>query len=228
MSADGSISNPLRDLEPVGMAADDDGWQKRKSAQTRIAVLEAAVECLASQGYSRTTTQLIAQTANISRGAMMHHYATKQELIDSVIDYTFFKRMEVFTSEVKRLSERERVEEQAGIEIFWQSLLTREYQAYLELAIAARTDAELRALFEPKAQRFDTIWREQILNIFPEWRNKPRRLLLAVDFCQAAMEGLLFNRSVWAPRERRVALRKLVSVTILALRSGLLEVDGVD
>lgn len=228
MSADGGVTSGIRDLEPAGMAADDDGWQKRKSAQTRIAVLDAAVECLATQGYSRTTTQLIAQTANISRGAMMHHYATKQELIDSVIDYTFYKRMESFALEVKKLSDRERVEEQAGIELFWQTLLTREYQAYLELAIAARTDAELREIFEPKARRFDGVWRDHIVKIFPEWKNMPGRLLLAVDFCQAAMEGLLLNRNIWEPRERRIALRKLVSVAILALRSGDIQVDGIE
>jgi AcrR family transcriptional regulator len=220
MSADGSTNIGLRDLEPAGIAADDDGWQKRKSAQTRVAVLDAAVDCLATQGYSRTTTQLIAQTANISRGAMMHHYASKQELIDSVIDYTFFKRMEVFGKQIQRLSVRERVEEQAGIELFWQTLLTREYRAYLELAIAARTDAELRAIFEPKARRFDDVWRAQIVQLFPEWVDKQDRLLLAVDFCQAAMEGLLLNRTIWEPRDRRVAVRKMVARAILALRDG--------
>jgi AcrR family transcriptional regulator len=220
MSADGSGVAALRDLEPAGMAGEDDGWQKRKSAQTRVAVLDAAVECLATQGYSRTTTQLIAQTANISRGAMMHHYATKQELIDSVIDYMFFKRMESFATEIKHLSERQRVEEQAGIELFWQTLLTREYQAHLELAIAARTDAELRAIFEPKARRFDAMWRAAVVKLFPEWADKQDRLMLAIDFCQAAMEGLLLNRSIWEPRERRIAVRKMVSDAILALRDG--------
>jgi AcrR family transcriptional regulator len=175
---------------------------------------------LATQGYARTTTQLIAQTANISRGAMMHHYATKQDLIDSVIDYTFFKRMEVFGNEIKRLSDRERVEEQAGIELFWQTLLTREYQAYLELSVAARTDAELRAIFEPKARRFDALWRQQTVKLFPEWADKQDKLLIAIDFCQAAMEGLLMNRSIWEPRERRIALRKMVSDAILSLRKG--------
>ena len=220
MSADGSASNALRTLEPAGMAGEDDPWQKRKSAQTRVAGLDAAVECLATQGYARTTTQLIALTANISRGAMMHHYATKQDLIDSVIDYTFFKRMELFGREVKRLSDRERVEEQAGIELFWQTLLTREYQAYLELSIAARTDAELRAIFEPKARRFDEVWRQSTARLFPEWADKQDKLMIAIDFCQAAMEGLLLNRSIWEPRERRIAVRKMVSDAILSLRRG--------
>ncbi len=200
------------------MASEDDGWQKRKSAQTRVAVLEAAVDCLAHFGYARTTTQLIAQQANISRGAMMHHYATKQELIESVIDYTFFKRLERLTSGIRQLSEHERIVEQAGIELFWQTLLTPEYQAYLELAVAARTDAELRAIFIPKAKRFDAIWGGEIASIFPEWSDKSAKLRLAVDFCIAAMEGLMLNREIWEPRARRQAVRKVISLAILMIR----------
>ncbi|MBI1250903.1 MAG: TetR family transcriptional regulator [Alphaproteobacteria bacterium] len=207
-------------FEPAGMAGDEDGWQKRKSAQTRITVLDAAVRCLAEFGYARTTTQLIAQTANISRGAMLHHYATKQELIESVIDYTFYKRMERLSREIRKLSEHERIVDQAGIEIFWTGLLTSEYEAYLELSIAARTDDELRAIFEPKAKKFDVIWCEEIASIFPEWDDKREKLQLAIDFCIAAMEGLLLNRAVWEPRERRQAMRKLVSLAILEVRDG--------
>ena len=228
MAAEGQEGPGLRELEPAGMAAADDPWQKRKSAQTRVAVLDAAIACLAEQGYARTTTQLIAQTANISRGAMMHHYATKQELIDSVIDYIFFKRMEDFSQEIRALSEAERVEQQAGLELFWRTLLTREYNAYLEIAIAARTDADLRAIFEPKAQRFDRIWREQIASIFPEWADQQDRLVLAVDFCQAAMEGRLLNRDIWQPRERRLALRRLISDVIFGIRSGALPLPASD
>jgi AcrR family transcriptional regulator len=208
----------LTTLEPAGMASEDDGWQKRKSAQTRVAVLEAAIDCLADQGYSRTTTQLIAQKANISRGAMMHHYATKQDLIESVIDHMFYRRMERFTRDIKSLTERERIEEQAGIELFWKSVLTREYQAYVELMIAARTDPELRVIFEPKARRFNAVWGEEIKALFPEWQDKPDRLRLAIDFCIAAMDGLLLNRAIWEPRARRQAIRRLVSLTILMVR----------
>ncbi|MBU6372883.1 MAG: TetR/AcrR family transcriptional regulator [Alphaproteobacteria bacterium] len=205
-------------LEPAGMAAEDDGWQKRKSAQTRLAILDAAIDCLAEFGYSRTTTQLIAQKANISRGAMIHHYATKQDLIDSVIDYTFYKRLEGLSERVRQLSEYQRVVEQAGIEEYWNMLLTPAYQAYLELAIAARTDEELRATFLPKARRFDQIWGAEIAGIFPEWSDKREKLQLATDFCIAAMEGLALNRTIWEQRSRRQAVRRVVSLAILMVR----------
>ena len=82
---------------------------------------EAAIDCLAKHGYARTTTQLIAQVAEISRGAMLHHYATKQELIAAVIDYTFYKRMEIFTSGVSSLTEEQRIRDITGVERYWKA-----------------------------------------------------------------------------------------------------------
>lgn len=219
---DGGLT--LSHFEPEGVAVEG-GWQQRKSAQTRVAILEAAVDCLARVGYARTTTQLIAATADISRGAMLHHYATKQELIAAVIDYIFYKRMERLAERIGALTEHERVELHAGIEIYWQGLLSPEFTAYLELSVASRTDGELRDIFLPKAIQYDALERRQVLRVFPEWGDKPDRYALAMDFCVAAMEGLLLNRDIWNDRDRRVALRQFISQTILLLRKG--ELPGV-
>ena len=214
------------ELEPEGLAADGQGWQQRKSAQTRVAILEAAVDCLEKHGYARTTTQMIAQTADISRGAMLHHYATKQELIAAVIDYTFFKRIEGFTASIDGLTEFQRVQEHAGIEIYWQSLLTREYSAYLELLVASRTDPELREIFLPKARRYDRVERDVVLRVFPEWADQPEAYELAMDYCIAAMEGLLLNRDIWDDRKRREMYRTFISQTLLNLRNGRVTLEG--
>lgn len=210
----------LAELEPEGLSPEGAGWQQRKSAQTRIAILEAAIDCLEKYGYARTTTQLIAQVAEISRGAMLHHYATKQDLIASVIDYTFYKRMERFIGRIKSLSEQQRVEDIAGVERYWDSLLTREFSAYLELSMAARTDEELRDIFLPKARRYDQIEREEVIKAFPEWQKEHERYLFAMDFCIAAIEGLLLNRDIWASEPRRRQLRDFVGKMLLAIRQG--------
>lgn len=217
------MKNHVADLEPEGLATDGQGWQQRKSIQTRIAILEAAIDCLERVGYARSTTQMISQAAEISRGAMLHHYATKQELIAAVIDYTFYKRMERFTARINALSDVQRVRENVGIELYWESVLSREFAAYLELSVAARTDQELREVFLPKAQQFSEVEREKVLAVFPEWGDKPDLFDLCMDFCIAAMEGLLLNRDVWNDKPRRVRFRALISQTIMALRDGSME-----
>ncbi len=216
----------LAQLEPEGLDAEGQNWQQRKSIQTRLAILEAAIDCLQEHGFARTTTQLIAQMAGISRGAMLHHYATKQELIASVLEYTFFKRMEKFLAAIRDLPEDERVNRNAGIEIYWESLLTREFAAYLELMVAARTDAELREIFLPKARHYERAERAEVARAFPEWQDDPGAYELAMDFCIAGMQGLLLHRDIWEERERRVRLRAFISTAIVMLRSGALKTPG--
>ncbi len=220
------LQSLLAQLEPAGIPDATDGKQQQKSAQTRVALLEAAVLCLAEIGYARATTELIAKRAHLSRGAMLHHYATKRELIESVIDYICYKRMKEFVDSIRRLTDEQRIEQQAGLELYWQSYLSLDYQAFLELQIAARTDEELRACFEPRAQRFDRLRTEASRMVFPEYKDDWDKLDIALDFCQATMQGLLLNRDIIEPRSRRVAVRKLFSAAIYAFRTGALTLDN--
>lgn len=213
----------LAQLEPEGLDAEGQSWQQRKSVQTRITILEAAIDCLQTHGYGRTTTQLIAEVAGISRGAMLHHYATKQELIASVIDYTVYKRMEMFLEGIRTLKDSARIHEMAGIELSWKSMLTREFAAYLELAIAARTDPDLAEIFLPKARRYDQTELAELIRAFPEWADDPDGYALAMDYANAALEGLVINRDVWDETEQ-ANLARLVGRTIAMLRRGELTV----
>ena len=217
----------LAEFAPGGVMLDG-CWQQRKSAQTRITILEAAIDCLEAYGYPRTTTQLIAKHAGISRGAMLHHYATKQDLVASLIDYVVFKRMQLFLTRIRDLSEHARVHQHAGIELYWQSLLTREFTAYLELSLASRTDPELRQIFLPRAKQYDRVERQETLRAFPEWADKPEAYELAMDYCIATMEGLLMKRDIWDDKARRVLLRQFVSQSILMLRNGELGMPDIE
>jgi AcrR family transcriptional regulator len=60
--------------------------QEQRSAETRERLIVAAIECIERFGYVEATTTLIAQQANVSRGALQHHFATKADLIVAVID----------------------------------------------------------------------------------------------------------------------------------------------
>jgi hypothetical protein len=128
--------------------------------------------------------------------------------------------------DIRRLTDEQRIEQQAGLEIYWQSYLSLDYQAFLELQIAARTDEELRACFEPRARRFDRLRSEASRLVFPEYHDDWSKLDIAIDFCQATMQGLLLNRDILEPRSRRVAVRKLFSAAIYAFRTGALALDN--
>ncbi len=65
----------------------DISWQAQKSAMTRDRILDAAIQCFISLGYTNVTTAKVASSAGVSRGAMLHHFPSKTELIQSAVEY---------------------------------------------------------------------------------------------------------------------------------------------
>ncbi len=69
----------MRRGECSGTAA---GAQPGDSVQR---LLEATVDCLVERGWAGTTTTVIAERAMVSRGAQLHHYPTKAELVAAAV-----------------------------------------------------------------------------------------------------------------------------------------------
>lgn len=64
-----------------------------RSRQTRLRLLEAAVTCLVRDGWSGATMSVIAQEAGTSRGAMQHHFPTREDLVLAALEHTFEQRL---------------------------------------------------------------------------------------------------------------------------------------
>jgi len=151
-------------LQPVAQT-----WQKTKSEMTRTSILEAAVDCFYELGYANTTTENIAQTAGVSRGAMLHHFPTRFVLIKAAIEHLNRKRLEWFEEEesvVQRGAEHTRIEE--GIDTYWKQLNSPTFIVFHELKVAARTDKELAKVLLPAMQEFDKAFYQSVRRIFPD------------------------------------------------------------
>ena len=61
-------------------------WQQTKSGRTRTTILNAAIDCFYELGSAPTTTERIAQQAGVSRGAMLHHFHTRRDLLQAAIE----------------------------------------------------------------------------------------------------------------------------------------------
>jgi AcrR family transcriptional regulator len=209
----------LSELEPPGLAPSTAGLQQRKSSDTRITILNAAIECLADVGYARTTTQLIAKTAKVSRGAMLHHYATKQALIESVMDYAFYRHMDQFSREMRALTEGQRTRDNSGVMIDWELYQSKIHKAYLELMVAARTDDDLRTVFIPKAQRHDRIWRDELTRVFPEYSADSDLLKFSHRLLHSILSGMFLNQEVWDDPAMEQKLLRLLATVLIKLRA---------
>lgn len=197
----------------------DAGWQEQKSAQTRIAILTSAVKCLTEIGYAKTSTQIVAKTAKLSRGAMLHHYATKADLISNLIDFINYRRLQAFYHEVKKMNDTERVVEGKAFELYWRLNKKPESDAHLELTVASRTDSDLKKLFDHKARAHDNFILDTLPVFFPEWSEASREnLQLAHDISLVTFTGLRVKSNVISSKERRLAVRKMIFSALQQLR----------
>jgi AcrR family transcriptional regulator len=127
--------------------------QEERSRSTRHRVLEAAVGCLVEHGWSGTTTTLVAQRAGVSRGAQLHHYRTKSDLLIAAVEHLAERRTGELRDEAAALPPGgDRV---AGtVRLLAAVFAGPTFAAALELWVAARTDATLRAALVPVETRF--------------------------------------------------------------------------
>jgi AcrR family transcriptional regulator len=116
--------------------------QEERSAETRARLLDATVESLIEVGYARTTTTAVCARAGLSRGAQLHHFPTKSELVIAAVAHLAMRRAGDLREEAKRLADRDDRTE-AALELIWASFAGPLFYAALELWVAARTDSEL-------------------------------------------------------------------------------------
>ena len=124
--------------------------QEERSSTTRAALLDATIESLIDVGYARTTTTGVAERAGVSRGAQLHHFPTKAELVLAAVAHLAARSGEELRKRAALLARREaphRIE--PLLDLIWESFSGPLFAAALELWVAARTDPELhRRVYE--------------------------------------------------------------------------------
>jgi AcrR family transcriptional regulator len=122
--------------------------QADRSAATRARLLDAAVSSLVEHGWAGTTTTVVAERAGVSRGAQLHHYPTRADLVLAAVDHLGTRRAEVVRREAAALpTDRDRT--YRVLELLADFSTGPLYVAALEVWVAARTDEVLRAALVP-------------------------------------------------------------------------------
>ena len=63
------------------------GYERKKDpAKVRAALIDATSKLIADRGLARLTVDAVAKAAGVTKGGLFHHFATKQALIDGVLD----------------------------------------------------------------------------------------------------------------------------------------------
>lgn len=137
--------------------------QEERSTQTQQRLLDATVESLIEVGYARTTTTAVCDRAGLSRGAQVHHFPKKEDLVIQAVAHMAGRQ------EAELLARRRHPGGNgdalgALLEEIVHFFVSPIFYASLELWVAARTDAVLhRSLvsFERAVgKRLSELWRD--------------------------------------------------------------------
>ena len=90
------------------MAAEVNGQRVRRTQAERTAamrarLLDATIECLVTYGYAGTTTPRVAQLAGVTRGAQIHHFRSKEDLVVAAIEHLAQQRAQGAIRELGRV-----------------------------------------------------------------------------------------------------------------------------
>ncbi|MDP1599616.1 TetR/AcrR family transcriptional regulator [Phenylobacterium sp.] len=126
-----------------------------KSRRTRARILDAAMRLFAEVGYHAATNAMIADAANLTRGAMLYHFASREELVEAAVSHIEVERARLFEAAASGpVAPGVDAAEQA-IDAYWALLHEIPFIAFAELEAAARTDAMLRARLANAQSAFD-------------------------------------------------------------------------
>lgn len=117
--------------------------QEERTRQMRRRLLEATVDSLVELGWSGTTTTVVSQRAGVSRGAQLHHFPTKHDLVVAAVEFITERRRSQMDAVLADLPVEGRT--RAVLEALSAQFISPVFFAALELWVAARTDESLRA-----------------------------------------------------------------------------------
>ena len=161
------------DVKGGAFSAGGRGRQAERSEATRAALIQAARELFARRGYGGVGTEEIVRSAQVTRGALYHHFAGKEDLFRAV-----FEQLEAeLTQRIAAVA--------ASAEDPYR-------------ALAAGAEAFLDACLDPAVQRITLLDAPAVLG-WQQWREIGARygLGLVQGALQAAMdEGLITRQPV--------------------------------
>jgi AcrR family transcriptional regulator len=140
--------------------------QASRSAATREALLDAAIDCLIEEGYAHTTTSRVAERAGVSRGAHLHHFQTRNALVAAAVAQLARRRHEELLAAGEALPAGPG-RTLAGLDLIWAHYASPLFQAALDVWTDARSDGDMRAHLIEIERELDRQTLELTRRLFP-------------------------------------------------------------
>jgi AcrR family transcriptional regulator len=166
-----------------------------KRLATRRHIVSVAVDSLVEVGVSGSTTLAIQARAGLSRGALLHHFPTRESLLGAAVEELLGLNLALLREGSTRF---ETVDDPVlrGLRVMHAGASTPSFGAELELWSAARTNAELRRILRAAEGPARVGLRLALDEIFgPEVTGEPG-YQLALEFTVHLVRGMAASSSL--------------------------------
>ncbi|HWA61985.1 MAG TPA: helix-turn-helix domain-containing protein [Caulobacteraceae bacterium] len=180
-----------------------------KSRRTRERILDSAMRLFAEVGYHAATNAAIADASGLTRGAMLYHFPTREELIEAAVAHIQAARLRLLDEAAGEPTPGADATAYA-IEAYWKLLSEAPFVAFAELQATARTDAMVRERLAPAEAEFDRL-QVGVLAM----AGQGERFQASRDLARLLLEGLARATLAY---DREVRTRNLLDVVERAVR----------
>lgn len=154
--------------------------------------MDAAIDCLAEMPYSEISMEVIAARAGVSRGGMQYHFPTRLDVLQATVGHLHRERLDIFRKDLSSLGSDDDAVDHI-IDSHWRHLNEREFRAYQELILAARSEPELAELLSRSYTAFIEEWHD-IARELIAWDARRPGMALAGNVAHYLLEGLAYGQ----------------------------------
>jgi AcrR family transcriptional regulator len=166
--------------------------QEEKSSAMRARIINATIECLDSAGYSKTTTSEIVKQAGVSRGALQHHFHSKEELIFAAAEYLTSKYLEIFNREFEYNGSLQEYIHNI-LDVFWRFEYKSVPLLLLEMQLQNRKNKKFTIKNETDFIEHTKTHEKWWENLFKDIPVKHEAVTTAGRVCLVAIRGLIYD-----------------------------------
>jgi len=175
---------------------DSETRRTKQALKSKDALCAATIRCLDKYGYAETSTSRITQEAGVSRGALTHHFPSKEDLIVETTNKILRPAANLPRKPApdtgQSPEEYELSEIKAELRRVWRQVAnTAEARALLEILIAFRTDAKLRKRIKSDLVRWNAQLQQPILQHYTFYDGDDRRLDRIWQVARVFYRGLI-------------------------------------
>lgn len=191
-----------------------------KSGRTRLRILNAAAEVLATKGYAGTRLSDIAAVANVQTPAIYYYYESREALIEAVVmrgTREATNQVQAILAAMPEATATERLV--AAVEVHLRQALSESAFTLASIRNAGQLPTEMRARQRAAELNYGSLWRGLVEHLEREGQLRP-------GLNPVAAQMLIIGAMNWAPEwwtSRAVPLDEVITTAKAMIVGGLVK-----